>query len=223
MYGLVLILLVVGDVDAGRRADEIQDVADAGVGAEADDGHRRRRIEKRRAGPARFFAQSWIGGFGRDASMRSRIVFSSSMLLAAASRFDGSNSQRALVLDRARHRADRGPRVRGRGSMCSRDAFCVARSQRDLVFGLLGALLDRLGVVRDGSVPVATREASWPWRIRVAGGTPRDDLSPERLQWQSCVSTPALHLKAHSARAISPRIPGRTGESSSCRGRRRIP
>ena len=44
----------------------------------------------------------------------------------------------------------------------------------DLVFRLLRALLDRLGVMRDGRVPVAYAGGLLPLAVRVAGGTPRD-------------------------------------------------
>ena len=173
--GPILEVAIEGDVDAGRTADEIQDVANAGVG-EAD-------AERIAAAPGSGSARP-TGGAPARAASRSP---------AAAPR---------PPADRGASARARRPRARPAGSRARTPAPCgipaaplragLAASnsrarldvhlrgrqhralERDLVVRPIRIVLQRLPVKADGGVPVAGLGGLLPARVRAAGGAGRE-------------------------------------------------
>ena len=147
--GLVLKLRVVGDVDPRGSADEIQNVLHTGIGTEADDRQRRRGTEQRRAGPARFFAKAL------DGRLRARRFNAVANRLFQFDTLGSGQPVRGIQLERAFVLDERGIELIvvlefvSAAQMFARSILCGAL-EGDLVFGLLGALLERLGVVSNG-------------------------------------------------------------------------
>ena len=221
--GFVLILLIVGNVDAGLRADEVEDIPDASVRAEADDANGRRRTEKRCALAASFLAQSG------DRRLRSRCFNAIANRLLELHRLRGGQPVRRIEFEGTlvfEHRRVELIVLFEIVRPAEMFASCGLSGplERDLVLRLLGALLDGLRVVGHGTVPVPDAGRLLALTIGVPRGTPRcnqgenDQSCKPVLQQRHSISTPV-----QSGHATCRRIPVRTCGSSSGRGHRRTP
>ena len=136
-----------------------------------------------------------IAGFGRDASMRSRIARSSSAAFAPPA---GSTRPSRPPCGTRAAPCRAGPSLRSRGP---RDVLARRVLHRtfelDLVLRLVGALLDRARVVRHRRVPVA-RRAPLPGR----GGTP----GRRRTRTRTIASTIENHKPLFTALRLLPRV-----------------
>ena len=152
-------------------------------------------------------AAASIRGFGRVASRRSRIVCSSSATLACGDPVGRRSAPAPCGIRRGPRRADPSSRARA-PSRCAGARLLPARAQVDLVFRVVGILLHRLGVVRDGGVPVgdaAPRPA--PCGRRFDAAHPPASKASRTTPASLCLmSLPVSHCPAHrnrpAARAV---------------------
>ena len=179
-------LAVEADVDAVRRADGVQDVAQADVVEVQFSGSRDAGLRIGSADAARARSRiAWIAGFGRAASMRSRIV-----LIELGDLRRGAAVARVVLgwpacIRRAPPRADPAFSNSRALSRCARDAACIARCSADLVGGVVGDGLHGLAVGRDRLVEVAGAHRRVALAERLARRRSRRPAAP-------AISTPPI-------------------------------
>ena len=157
-----------------------------------------------------------IAGRGRDFSMRSRMVRSSSARARRREAVRRVHLDGLLVLDQRARRA----RPSASSSRAARDVLARRVLRRplelDLVFGVVGARLQRLRVVLHRRVPVAAARRVAPLAEGAARGAPRHqhghdenaislrltNLAPISF-WLQLPSTPALELQLAADAASS--------------------
>ena len=179
----VLVVAVVGDVDAGRVRDEVQDVADAGVGEPDLRQHLIELDERRRTRLPRLLAEL------RDVVGRPRLG------LVADAPLDLGDLRRKLPVRRielagAAVLAQRLFELAARLGELRLVQMLVRRVdhralERNLVVGPVGRLLDRLAVVLDGGVPVAGARRVLAAPERPRGTAPRGGQRPAAIERRS--------------------------------------